>query len=74
MSRVNLSLRKRMLLAAVQLAIILRGRRKDDPTRDELREHLWQTSTDRMGLRFTETIRDAWRGRWLKLRRHEKRG
>ena len=29
----------------------------------------FSSSTQRMGLRFTENLRDRWRRRWLKLRR-----
>lgn len=29
------------------------------------------TSTQRMGIRFTERLRDLWRPRWLKLRRQD---
>ena len=39
------------------------------PNRKLLRRMDYSTSTQRMGIRFSEHIRDIWRRRWLKLHR-----
>ena len=43
-------------------------RRLPEPTPDDLRAHDYRTSTQRMGVRFTERIRDTFRYRWLRQR------
>jgi len=39
------------------------------PDRKLLRRMDYSTSTQRMGIRFSEYMRDIWRRRWLKLHR-----
>jgi|GEM_PF-955261 len=39
------------------------------PGEKQLRRMEFSTSTQRMGLRFTEKLRDYWRRRWLRLYR-----
>jgi len=41
--------------------------KKPEPQRVERME--FNTSTQKMGLRFTEKLRDAFRRRWLKIKR-----
>ena len=47
----------------------LRIRRASAITADDLRKRDYPASTQRMGLRFTERIRDTFRFRWLKRTR-----
>jgi len=54
---------------AVGLLSYLRIRRKLRPTPNDLRKHDYPISTQRMGIRFTERIRDTFRFRWLKQTR-----
>ena len=42
---------------------------KNRPEARRLRQFDFSSSTQRLGLRFTERLRDLWRTRWLKLRR-----
>lgn len=50
------------------------GLRRAKASVEDVARHQWRDSTQRMGLRFTERVRDAWRGRWLKLHRRPERG
>jgi hypothetical protein len=54
------------LLAAGLLSIF--GRRKIKHTQDDLRKAEFQTSTQRLGIRFNEKIRDVFRFRWIRKR------
>ncbi len=63
--------RRELATLAVELTIAVRGRGPADPTRAEIERHLWCENTQRLGVRFTEAIRDAWRGRWLRISRSE---
>ena len=47
--------------------IITLGKKRPDA--QSLRQMEFNSSTQRMGLSFTEKLRDHWRRRWLKLRR-----
>lgn len=38
-------------------------------TPDELMKHDYRSSTQRMGVRFTTKVRDAFRRRWIKIHR-----
>jgi hypothetical protein len=44
----------------------LLGRQIPPVTRDDLRRHDYPISTQRMGVRFTERMRDTFRFRWLR--------
>lgn len=57
--------RQRLILAALDAIISIRGRRR--PTPDEVRRYVWTDNTRRMGIRFTERLRDAWRRRWVRF-------
>ena len=37
------------------------------PSAEDYGQHIWKDSASRLGLRMTERLRDAWRGRWLKV-------
>jgi hypothetical protein len=50
-------------LAALMLRLFGRKRKV---TPDDLRKMEFPTSTQRMGLRFTEKLRDTFRPRWLR--------
>jgi len=39
---------------------------RTDVTTEELRRHDYSTSTQRMGVRFTDWIRDVFRFRWIR--------
>lgn len=41
------------------------------PDNEHLRRLEFKTSTRKMGVRFTEKIRDTWRRRWLKIHRDD---
>jgi len=41
-------------------------RKSVKPTTDDLRRADFKTSTQRMGVRFTDKIRNVFRNRWLK--------
>ncbi|MBN1844658.1 MAG: hypothetical protein JW810_03175 [Sedimentisphaerales bacterium] len=45
--------------------------RRRSPDADTLAKVDYSASSQRMGIRFTETLRDLWRPRWL--RRHVKK-
>ena len=45
------------------------GRSPGGSGADDLKRADFPTSTQRMGIRFTEKIRDAFRGKWLKVTR-----
>lgn len=51
------------------LLSLLHIRRTSKVTPGDLRKHDYPASTQRMGLRFTERIRDTFRFRWLKRTR-----
>ncbi len=57
---------QRVWLLCLNLAIRLR-RRTDDAAAGHTQVRDWTYSTSRLGLRFTERLRDLWRPRWLKL-------
>ena len=40
----------------------------DKPTVEDLRQADFETSTQRLGIRFSEKIRDVFRFKWLKKR------
>lgn len=52
------------LLAGILLAIF--GKSRNKPTITDLKQAEFKTSTQRLGIRFTERIRDVFRFRWLK--------
>ncbi len=52
------------LLAANLIALLPKSPPK--PTPQDLQEKDFKTSTQKLGLRFTEKIRDIFRGRWIK--------
>jgi len=54
-------------LAGVLLSIFGKSRAK--PTAEDFKRTEFKTSTQRMGVRFTEKIRDVFRFRWLTKRR-----
>jgi hypothetical protein len=54
---------------AASLLSRLRIRRMPRITSDDLRKQDYPISTQRMGIRFTERIRDTFRFRWLKRTR-----
>lgn len=45
------------------------GKSPASPAADDLKRADFPTSTQRLGIRFTEKIRDAFRGKWLKVTR-----
>lgn len=49
-------------------AVLLRwfGRRSSCVTTDDLGRHEYATSTQRIGIRFTDRIRDTFRFRWIR--------
>ena len=51
---------------AASLLSRLRIGRTPKATSDDLRKHDYPLGTQRMGIRFTEYIRDTFRFRWLK--------
>jgi len=65
-SRVRRSKRALRLGFAGGVLSHLLARRLPRVTTDDLRRHDYPTSTQRMGVRFTERIRDTFRFRWLK--------
>lgn len=54
-------------LGRIVLFLITCGRDKAKSQR--MRELDFNGSTQKMGLRFTEELRDAWRYRWLKIKK-----
>ena len=61
-------LRKFLTFPLVLIAAALAGDR-NRPEERRLRQLDFSSSTGRLGVRFTERLRDLWRMRWLKLRR-----
>jgi hypothetical protein len=57
---------KRGRLAAILIAIM--PKKKLKPTRQDLQRIEFKTSTKRMGISFTEKIRNNFRSKWLKKR------
>jgi hypothetical protein len=55
----------RLGLAAGLIARLSRTRRRE-VTGEDLRRNDYATSTQRMGVRFTERIRNAFRFRWIR--------
>ncbi len=55
------------LLAGALLSIL--GKSRTKPTAEDFKRIEFKTSTQRMGVRFTEKIRDVFRFRWLTKRR-----
>jgi len=53
-------------LAGLMLSLAGKAGRRPRPTPAELKEAEFKTSTQRLGLRFTERIREVFRFRWLK--------
>lgn len=41
--------------------------RRAEPTREDFDRELWRTNSRRMGLRFTERLRDRFRRTWMWL-------
>jgi len=60
------------LLAAGLLSLFGKSPRK--PAANDLNRADFKTSTQRMGVRFSEKIRDAFRSRWLKIADKSKAG
>jgi len=59
--------RKAIYLGWATAAIArLLHRRPPEPTVADLNKHDYPTSTQRMGVRFSERIRDTFRFRWLR--------
>lgn len=52
-------------MAGVILSLF--GKSPAGPGADDLKRTDFPTSTQRLGIRFTEKIRDAFRGKWLKV-------
>jgi len=48
------------------LFLLLFGKPPAKPTTDDLQRAEFKTSTQRLGIRFSERIRDIFRFRWLK--------
>jgi len=46
--------------------LLIFGRSAGKPTVEDLKRAEFKTSTQRLGLRFTERIRDVFRFRWLR--------
>jgi len=53
------------LLAGQLLSVFSKSRAR--PTTDDLSRMDFKTSTQRLGIRFTERIRDVFRFRWLRV-------
>ena len=54
--------------AVLTVSSAVRGWRRPRVNQDDLAAHQWRDSTQRMGIRFSERIRDVWRHRWLRVR------
>jgi hypothetical protein len=52
--------------AVLAASSVVCGWRRPRVKEDDLAAHQWRDSTQRMGIRFTERIRDVWRKRWLR--------
>ena len=63
-----MSLRSRLSAALIRWRPLLRP--KAEPR--HVRRELWSHSTQRLGVRFTERIREQFRRRWLRIVRGEK--
>lgn len=57
-------------VAAAILALF--GKSPAPPTADDLKRADFGTSTQRLGIRFTEKVRDVFRLKWLHVRREAK--
>ncbi len=57
------------LIAAGFLSIF--GRKRAEVTTEDLKQAEFETSTQRLGIRFNEKIRDVFRFKWLKKRKIE---
>ncbi|NQV33610.1 MAG: hypothetical protein HQ515_13040 [Phycisphaeraceae bacterium] len=55
-------------LSVLAATLISGGRKKQPLTRRDLREAEFKTSTQGLGLRMTDHIRDVFRFRWLRRR------
>ena len=54
------------LAFVASLLISIFGKSPAKPTHDDLMRAEFKTSTQRLGIRFTERIRDVFRFRWLR--------
>ncbi len=63
------SFRRKWLLVNVGLVWQLMTCRKAKADSERMRRLDYPASTQRMGVRFTEKIRDAFRQRWLRMHR-----
>ncbi|MBI9017968.1 MAG: hypothetical protein JEZ07_11985 [Phycisphaerae bacterium] len=58
------------LITAIAVAMLwLITSKKQKANNDTMAKMEFRTSTKKMGLRFTEKIRNQWRYRWLKIKR-----
>jgi len=48
------------------LLCLMFGKSPAKPTEDDLKQARFKTSTQRLGVRFTEKIRDVFRSRWIR--------
>jgi hypothetical protein len=55
---------QRLILWVLNVRIAARWRRAAE---GDVRRFVWSDNTKRMGVRFSERVRDAWRGRWIRL-------
>lgn len=55
-----------LLSSAAAVLFSVFSRRRPKPTADDYRRIDFKTSTQRMGIRFTEHIRDVFRFKWLR--------
>ncbi len=55
---------QRVVLVVIGAWIAVSGRRQAKP--GEARPHLWSDNTRRMGVRFTDRLRDVWRNNWIR--------
>ena len=46
----------------------LLGRESVQPGAKDYGREVWKDSTQRLGLRMTERLRNAWRSRWLRIK------
>jgi len=65
-------LRDRLVATAWSLASVASGLKR--PGREQveraIRQQDWPASTQRLGLRFTERLRDLLRSRWIRIHRN----
>jgi len=52
--------------AFVTVSSVMCGWRRPRVKEEDVAAHQWRDSTQRMGIRFTERIRNVWRKRWLR--------